>query len=408
MLALAALGLFGATVAGSFEQAAFARMEVAAGIAPPIPNSDSEPALTGELTPGYGMRLRSERSSFALKLLPRVYYRYPAFGDIDRPLVLLRGAALASRRMTEVLTWTAAVDGAYGELDYASTRLAFPQPVARNLSDPVVEVREVNGRSALEWRITETYRMDFALFASYTHLIGDTLLRLPKSTALGVDLVERWQLDAVSSLSFPIELRYFKVTNDLDTLSLATRAAYERRLSPRDTLLLDAGLTGWKEEGFSVRVLPRVMVNLSSVLLERAGVRLTNGLSGGVDVIFDPVLGELRPMALLTWTQQLELGTRWNITVLAQGYTSVDPDPLGDTPEERALAVQGESGFGGGLVAGYRFGEPWRFDFGVRGQTRASHWNAENFRLIDEQIWVFTGLTMLFGFGTHETPDWMR
>jgi hypothetical protein len=402
------LGSFGVGVYGALDQAAFVRTEVAAGIAPPIPNTEPEETITAELLPGYGLRERSERSSFVLRLLPRVYFRHPDLGDVDRPLVLARAGAESSYRVTELLTWNSSANAAFGELDYASTRLAFASPVARNLSDPVVDVRAADGQTALSWRATETYTLDVAALGAYTVLSGDSELNLPTSTMVGLDVAQRWQLDPVSTLTVPVSPRYYDVTNDRNTASVSLQAVYARQLSLRDSLTASAGATLLREEGYDPEVLPRAVLSLDTVAYQSPGLRLTNSIHAGVDVLFDPALGELRPIALLSWSERAEIGTRWTVTVTAQGFTSADPDPLSGSAEADALAEQGETEFGGSLVAAHRANAWLRLDFGVRGSTRASHWASDDFEFIDEQIWVFTGVTLLFGLGTAETPDWLR
>lgn len=406
--ALFVLGAFGTGVFGSVDHAVIARAEIAAGVAPEVPGADPEPTLTAELTPGVGLRARNERTSFVVHASPRFHYRVPNLGDVERPLVLGRGGLRETHRVSEVVTWSAAVDGAYGEIDYSNTLLAFDTPVARDLFDPIVEVRAVDGTTELEWRLTETQVLEIALVGGYTRLVTEDAQALPETTMVGLDLVQRWQLDEVSSLSVPLSPRYFDVEPDPDTLSVSLQVLYERLLSRRDTLTAAGGFTVLKQEDRETEALPRGALSLSSVVHQRPGFRLTNTIAAGLDVVLDPTLGELRPVAQLSLMERAELGTSWTVSLEAQGFTSATREPLLETDPELARFDRGETDLRASLLAAHRAASWLRLDFGVRASTQASHFAARDFRFIDEQIWVFAGMTLLVGIGSAETPDWMQ
>lgn len=408
--ALAVFGLFGFGVLGDVDQAAFVRTEVAAGIAPRAPGEDPEPTITGELTPGYGIRARNERTSFTLQLTPRLYYRLPNLGDVERPLVLGRASVGKSHRVSDVLTWTSSVNAQYGELEFASTDLALDTPVLQERLDPVVTVSSVEGQTEFQWQVTPTYELELAMLAGYTYLSGDAQQNLPETTVVGGDLVQRWQLDSRSSIAFPLSPRYYFVDPEPDTFSLSLQAVYERLLSTRDTLTAAGGITAAQEEGTDLDAFPRASLALSSVIYQRPGMRVTNEVSAGIDAVFEPTLGELRPVVAVAWSERADLGTSWSVSLNAQASTSATSDPLGQgsAGAGQTLTIQGETNLSGSLLAAYRAADWLRWDFGVRASTQGSHLDAEDFEFIDEQVWVFTGLTLLFGLGSRETPDWFR
>jgi len=425
--ALGALG--GALLLGSVDvdQAVFARAEVAAGSAPPAPGEAAEPALSAELRPGAALRLRSERSSLTLRLEPRFHYRTPNLANLDRPLVLLRTDASYLHALTPRLAHRTNVSATYGEVDYLDLDLSFGDTApTRELRDPVITRFSTDAQTGFAWQATRRYEISVDAVASYQVELEEDqqtpagsgspapAIGQPETLAVGIDVIQEYELDERSVLRLPVSPRYYSVTPGNDQIAVAVDVVYRRLLEPRATLEIGAGAAFVKdvegecdrladpecerpEEADPLAVLPRASVGYQRVLNDASRRRSVLRLRAALETPFDPILGDLRPLASVEAGHDRELDRDWSLSFVLQAATVTTADPLADGSAESTGAAT--------ALANYRIA-PWMlFDFGTRLSTRASHLAADSFELTETQVWGFCGLTVVFAASSSD-HDW--
>ena len=376
-----------------FEQAASIDARAEAGSAAQRPGDDPEATFAAELIPGIALRLTTPRSRLELQLDPRLYYRNPNLGDVERPLVLGRAGLAHGYQATRNLLWSSRVRAAYGELDYTSTDLAFAAPVAGELPDAVLTTLSVQGATGIGYRFTERNDLGVEAAIDHTESRGSTTnTDLPETTSVSVTVGQRYLLDQRSSITFAVRPEQRYVSPGSDFLVLANTLSYARALSQRTRLDAAAGVIWVKETEESVEALPSALLSLEHVVLRRRFSQVTNRFRAALDAPLDPSTGDVNPALSVEAGALSSFGEHWSVACSVAGSTLLTERD--DAPVEDADTSISASG-----SMGYRFSENAQLEWGVRYQTRLQDAFGSNAETVDPQTWAFLRLLVQVELG---------
>jgi len=393
-------GLTGLVVPGSVaqvENAVFAHVRAEAGSAPRSPGAAPEGAFALELRPGAALRLVVPRSQLRLAISPRLYYRTPNLAGVERPLFLAQGGADYTYEVDPRTRFQSNLGASYGEVDYTSAAEALGTPLTGELRDASLEVLNVNVEGTLSFQLTPRHTLSFGALAHHTDNIGvDSTTSFPTTTTLGIDLAHAYTLDERSTLSFPVQPRYYVVEPGADWLSTSFNAAFVRMLDPRTTMDAAVGLILVETSDAPLSVYPRATAAVQRVVLERRGTRVTNRAAAVLDASLDPTIGEVRPAVGIELSAQSYFGTRWSAGLSLSAYANT-------TTRDAEDATTDDTTLSSAISAGYRVAEDAWLDFGARYSLRGSNLTADDFDVIERQIWGFVSFRIAIGIGELES-----
>jgi hypothetical protein len=317
---------------------------------------------------------------------------------LDRPLLLHRGTATYGLNVSETVNYSLSAAISYGEVDYTSARLAFNNTViARDVDDSVIKTFAYDAQTGFAFRFTQRFTLGVAASAARTQPVGiESETAFPQTMIFGLTVAPAYDLDAVSTLSFPVEPRYYVVSPGADLMSTSANVRYGRRLSLRTTINALTGVIVAKAAGDSTQAFPRAFFGYDQLLLQRPGSTLSNNASIGLDATLDQTTGEIQPGLTVQSQLRSDLGADWMATLMVEGTASTT-STLTPGVEAEAFA---ESTFAASTFIGYRLSDEVRLEGGVRYSTRATNVFEGDVEFRDEQIWGFFGITAAFGIGS--------
>jgi hypothetical protein len=418
---LALLGASGALASVDFDHAAFAHAEVAAGVAPVVPNGESEPAFSSELSPGYAMRGTGPRLTLGLRGGPRFQYLWPLMRGMHRPLVLGRAEASLEYRLSERWITTATTTQAYGEVDYSQARLTLRTPLASNLEQPILTAYQGDARLGLTWLASARSSVETAAQVGYSRPISAATRReLATTTRVGGRLGYRYELDLSSSVGIAAEAAHYFVADrpevvaedpdqDADSTQISGILGYRRSFSPRTTMDATGGVTMTALWPGETALLPNARVTLERVLHQHRGARVVNGFSASVEAVYDPTIGVLYPLAGVEASLSSEFLERWRLVFLFGAFAAATPGPLAETVASPAAADAAESRFNGSLTVAHDLASWLDIAFGYRLSADGSHVGTSPYEIRNRQAWVFVALSAAIGDGsTRADGRWVR
>jgi hypothetical protein len=408
---LASIGTLGVSIFGTTAQvggAVEATLRNEIGSAPVDPQTDeAETTFATELRPGALLRIDTARSTLTLRFDPRIYHRTPNLAGSDRPLVLYQGGAAYGRDLSPRLRWTTAAGASYGEVDYTSPQLAFASPIAGEIETPVVKRITLDASTGLTAQLSR--RQGLEANASVSHLESTGVesgaeASFPTTTTYALLVAHAYALDELSTLSFPVQPRYFVVDPGPDWISGAVGVAYRRQLTPRANLNGLLGVVLTKVDGEETNVYPNALLSYTNIIIERPNANLTNQLEAVLDATLDPTTGNVRPTLGLHASLRSYLGNKWLVDFQAAGDTTTSAGNNGQgTDGERETLLSAST------AVGYRLMNEVRLDGGVRWSTRATNLFADDADLRDRQVFAFLGATAVFDFGSGQRGGaWAR
>jgi hypothetical protein len=418
---LLALGTTGILASVDLDHAVYARVEAAAGVAPAVPNGESERAVSSEASPSYALRGQSPRLTFGLRAGPRFEYQWPLMRELRRPLVLGRAEGNLEYRLSERWTTAVATTHAYGEIDYSQARLALRTPLASSLDQPVLSAYQGDGRIALTWLSSMRSQTEIAAVAGYSRpLTAASERELATTTRVGGRVGYRYELDPRSSASFAVDGAHYFVkeregasgvtaVEDVDSTQVSGVVGYRRALSLRTTFDAGTGVTMIARHPGDVAFLPNGRVLVERVLHQNRGVRVVNGITASLEAVYDPTLGVLYPVAGVEMSLTSEIAERWRVTFLLAGFAAATPGPLSETVATAQAEGAAESRFNGSLSVARDITALLDIEFGYRVSADGSHLGSSPYELMNRQAWVFVALSGAFGQGMSAADGrWVR
>lgn len=143
-------------------------------------------------------------------------------------------------------------------------------------------------------------------------------------------------------------------------------------------------------------VYPRATAAVQRVVLERRGTRVTNRAAAVLDASLDPTIGEVRPAVGIELSAQSYFGTRWSAGLSLSAYANT-------TTRDAEDATTDDTTLSSAISAGYRVAEDAWLDFGARYSLRGSNLTADDFDVIERQIWGFVSFRIAIGIGELES-----
>jgi hypothetical protein len=194
-------------------------------------------------------------------------------------------------------------------------------------------------------------------------------------------MTHSFELDTLSTLSFPATGRYYFVSTAPDWTVFTLSAAYRHTPNARTTLEAAGGATLSRPVDGAARVYPRAVVAGERVVHETRTARVVNRLALVLDTTFDPLLGETYPLVGAELSLTTSFATRWSITVQTRGYTAATREPVTTEALDTSL--------GASASVGYALSNEWQLEFGARASSRAPHLSQGPFVLDDSEMWTF-------------------
>jgi len=377
------------------ENAVFAHVRAEAGSAPRSPGADPEGALALELQPGAALRLTLPRSQLRLVASPRLYYRTPNLADVDRPLFLVQADADYTYDFDPRTRLASKLDVSYGEVDYTNAPAALGTPLAGELEQASLEVLNVNVEGTLTFQLRPRHTLSVGALAHHTDDVGvEASSAFPTTTTVGVELAYGYALDERSTLSFPVQPRYYFVDPGSDWFSTAFNAAFVRQLDLRTTVDARGGLVLVDTRDSALSVYPSAAASIERVVLERRGTRVTNRAGVVLDANLDPTIGEVRPALGVELSALSYFGPRWSAGLSLSAYTNTTTREAAEeepTTDDTTLSST--------LSAGYRVGMDAWLDFGARFYLRGTNIIEDDFDVVERQIWGFVTFRIAVGIG---------
>jgi hypothetical protein len=388
---LPAVGLVGAVVFGAVEATPFVggRAEFAAGRSPPAPGLPSDTSVIAEVRPGFGARLLAPRWTALIGAVPRVYYRIPN-GDVYRPLFMVDANGTLSYQLSPRLSWNSLVSSSVGEVSYTNAQLVLNTPIARNVQQPVVSAATVDARTGLGWQFTPTHRLALDLVGFYTTpLTSSTNTTIRKTVGIGFDVIQNWDLSAVSTLYAPLRIRHYYVDRAADSNSVELSFGYRRSLHLRTNVEASAGLAAADAEGQPIRFLPVGSASFDRVMHQARTATISNRASIYATASYDATRAELYPVAGTALSLYGQLGTKWRPSLTAEAFTTLG---------SRAASAGGTNGRT--LVRatmGYLLTQEITLDTGVRFAANAVQ-TSKHLALVDREVMGFIAIAYAFEF----------
>jgi hypothetical protein len=363
------------------------RAEAGAGIAPRFPGEKSVPSLAFELAPSVGIRDTGERSNYSLSAGPRIYYRLPAYSDLGRPLLLVRAAGTHQLFLTRRWTWETTADLSYGEVDYTASALALNARIAASLTKPILSVFNATADTGLRYQLSARNELTFGVFATEWQPLGNRPDLTP-TTAVGIRARENFLADFRRKLGVPFSARYYTIANRPDITVLSLGLDYRELLERRTTLELYAGGAFSVTAGHT-STLPELTASIERVLHERLNARIVNRVMFFTRSAFDPTTALVYSLGGGDISLRTDLYQNWGLTLDVVASTVISKRPLFPGSADTSLS--------GSLVVDHPLAHWLTLSFGSRALSRGSHLNADQFHLIDRQIWGFVALNALIG-----------
>lgn len=373
-------------LAPRMEQAAGIDTRVEVGSVARVPDGDPEATVAAELVPSVAFRFTTPRSSLELLVDPRVYHREPNLGDVQRPLVLGRAGIGHRYDLRENLAWASSVRASYGEIDYTNPGIAFENPVAGELPDPVLRTLTLQAATGLGYRFTERHDLGVRAVVDHTEARGVVVEDndLPVTTSVAVDVVQRYRLDPRTSIGFMVRPEQRYIDPGPDFLLLSARFGYDRMLDQRTNLSAWGGTVFVKPTNESVRVMPSALLSVDRILVQGLLSRVVNRFAVTLDAPLDPSTGEVSSTLGLEAALTSNFGEHWSLSSSVAGSTQLD-EP--DTPNQAA-----ETSVAASLALGYRFSRNVLLESGARYSTRLEEAFSTDPETIDPQTWAFLRL----------------
>jgi len=373
-------------LAPRMEQAAGIDTRVEVGSVAPEPEADPEATFATELVPSVAFRFTTLRSALELRADPRLYYRTPNLGDVERPLVVGRAGIEHRYDLRQNLVSSSSVRATYGDIDYTNPGVAFDNPVAGELADPVLRALTVQASTGLGYRFTQRHDLGVRAYVDHTEARGVQLEEndLPVTTSVALDVVQRYRLDPRTSIGFAVRPEKRYISPGADFLLLSTRFGYDRMLDQRTNLSAWGGTVLVKQNEESVRVLPSAMLSLERILVQRLLSRVINRFVATLDAPLDPSTGEVSSTLALEASLTSSFGEHWSLSSGVAGSTQLD-EP--DIPNQAA-----ETSFAASVALGHRFSSSFLLEGGARYSTRLEDAFGSNPETIDPQAWAFLRL----------------
>jgi hypothetical protein len=418
---LALFGASGALASVDFDHAAFARAEVAAGVAPVVPNGESVPSFSSELSPGYAMRGLGPRLTLGFRGGPRFQYLWPLMRGIRRPLVLGQAEAGLEYRLSERWTTAISTTQAYGEVDYSQARLTLRTPLASNLDQPILTAYQGEGRVGLTWLASTRSSLETTAQVGYSRpLSAMTRRELATTTRIGGRMGYRYELDPSSSVGITADASHYFVADrpetvarnpdqDADSTQISGILGYRRSFNLRTSMDASGGITVTALWPGETALLPNARVSLERVLHQLGGVRVVNGISASVEAVYDPTLAVLYPLAGLEASLSSEFTERWRLVFLLGAFAAATAGPLSETASTSAAADAAESRLSASLTVAHDLASWLDVSFGYRLSADGSHVATSPYEIRNRQAWVFLALSAAFGdAGTRADGRWVR
>lgn len=337
-----------------------AQAEAAAGSIPVSIDDSFSPAVESFFELRTGMRLRSPTSTLSLRYAPRLFARFPATEQFGRPLLLHTLLLDADTRVTPRWALDLSASGSVGEVSYSGTQELFGSNVGV-LETSVVSVKTGSVHAASIHRTSRrnTFQVSLSAGAQAPLYPEDPL---PSSRTAGAALSDEYRLTRVDTISFGATADYF-LRDDEDPLLLAgASATLRRRLDGVSSISFGAGATATPEE--LPTVFPTGLVAYGTGWGGR-GQPWTFHLSGGTQVVFDPLANDVRRVGFLS----SDVGTtfpsslRTGASLTAQ--TSISEQPAERTPFETSIHLA--------LPSSYMVSDRFELTFGARSSLMGPH-----------------------------------
>ena len=373
-------------LAPRMEQAAAVDTRAEVGSVARVPDGDPETTFATEIVPSVALRFTTPRSALEFLVDPRLYHRTPNLGDVGRPLVLGRAGIGHRYDLRQNLISSSSVRASYGEVDYTNPGIAFENPVAGELPDPVLRTLTVQGATGLGYRFTERHDLGVRAFVDHTEARGVVVEEndLPVTTSLALDVVQRYRLDPRTSIGFAIRPEQRYISPGPDFLLLSARFGYERMLDQRTNLAAWGGTVLVKQAGESTQVLPSAMLSVERIVVQRLLSRVINRFAVTLDAPLDPSTGEVSSTLGLEAALTSSFGEHWSLSSSVAGSTQLDePDAPTQVAETSAAAS---------LALGYRVSPNVLLESGARYSTRLENAFSSDPETLDPQTWLFLRL----------------
>jgi hypothetical protein len=371
---------------------------------------------------------------------PRILWQTPRPVDDWAPLILHVANLSITARTDRSVSFAGTASGSIGEPDYSALLLALGTTQGQ-LPAAVTTIATGSGQATATVRFSETvsalagirlfhfqilndqdsstrgqlggFTVDMAEVKARGRLGGFTATPalananlMTSQTVLGFDPGATLRLTARHRLTLESSVTGAWYSNGLTYLTVTPNAVWTVRLDPYTTFRTQLGLSyarpisqpdpttsPARREPVTA---PVGLVGIDSVVSRREGVGLRLTGEGGVNVVFDPVLGRADPRATTRASATLTVGPDWMFAVQGDFATSVDPPPgltVMPTPGTTIIVPPIVTTYSATLSARRRVTPNVAVELGAFFADRGPPLDTANFSFVQPSRWVYLMLT---------------